>query len=82
MEGCLVNTEEVGGLQRLTCGEGGDLLPGEGLAGGGGEQGAALVIEKDPISSLGLGGMIGVIVVVGCDVLDHMVPSFSVLAQI
>ena len=82
VKGSLIDTEEVGGLQRLTAGEVRDLLPGEGLAGGGREQSAALMIEKDPIPSFGLGGMIGIVVMVGSDVLDHMVPSFSVLAQL
>ena len=78
VEGGFVDAEQVGHVLRGEIGQGLDLLPQEGLLGFGAEEGGASVIKKDPVPRLGRGGMIGIVVVVGCDILDHWATFFLI----
>lgn len=67
----VIDGKEIGTGQCRKIGAGVCLLPGERETALAAEEGASVLIEEDAVPVLRLGGVVGVVIPVGRNILDH-----------
>lgn len=67
----VIDGKEIGTGQCREIGAGVCLFPGEREPALAAEKGAPVLIEEDTVPVLWLGRMVGVVIPVGCNILDH-----------